>query len=70
MQNFDNLTNTPINQQLLQLQTDLEIMTNDRDQAIRKAEDATERAYSIIRELHSAEEKLAKVRAKVIKVSI
>ncbi|XP_071814229.1 caspase recruitment domain-containing protein 10-like isoform X2 [Apostichopus japonicus] len=60
MQNFDNLTNTPINQQLLQLQTDLEIMTNDRDQAIRKAEDATERAYSIIRELHSAEEKLAK----------
>ncbi|PIK38206.1 Caspase recruitment domain-containing protein 9 [Apostichopus japonicus] len=29
MQNFDNLTNTPINQQLLQLQTDLEIMTNE-----------------------------------------
>lgn len=46
---------------LIQLQTDLEIMRNDRDEALGKAEDAVSQMYKVTKELHEVEEKLEKL---------
>lgn len=48
---------------LIQLQTDLEIMRNDRDEALGKAEDAVSQMYKVTKELHQVEEKLEKVKS-------